>query len=133
MALLDELDTDGPRYKRFGNVIELQKEVRAALVRLLRDRVAIAPTSDENETAQQTIEATSLFESRQVARMRWRDLEMNVARQLIGVAEQHQPGGISDEDLLTGLHPAARTGLGQEGRTRSFDAVRARPGPLIVR
>ena len=102
-ALLDELDTDGPKYKRFGNVIELQKEVRAALVRLLRDRFAIAPTSDENETAQQTIEATSLFESRQVARMRWRDLEMNVARQLIGVAEQRQPGGISDEDLLTGI------------------------------
>ena len=35
--LLAELDTDGPKYKRFGNVIELQREVRAALVRLLRD------------------------------------------------------------------------------------------------
>jgi len=28
-ALLKELDDDGPKYKRFGNVIELQKEVRA--------------------------------------------------------------------------------------------------------
>jgi len=102
-ALLDELDADGPKYKRFGNVIELQKEVRAALVRLLRDRFAIAPTSDENETAQQTIEATSLFESRQVARMRWRDLEMEVARRLIGVAEQRQPEDVSDDDLLTGV------------------------------
>jgi predicted HTH transcriptional regulator len=102
-ALLDELDADGPKYKRFGNVIELQKEVRAALVRLLRDRFAIAPTSDENETAQQTIEATSPFESRQIDRMRWRDLEMGVARRLIGVAEQRQPEGISDEDLLTGV------------------------------
>jgi hypothetical protein len=34
-ALLQELDDDGPKYKRFGNVIELQKEVRAALVKLL--------------------------------------------------------------------------------------------------
>ena len=102
-ALLDELDADGPKYKRFGNVIELQKEVRAAMVRLLRDRFAIAPTSDENETAQQTIEATSLFESRQVARMRWRDLQMDVALCLIGVAEQRQPEGISAEDLLTGV------------------------------
>ncbi len=102
-ALLDELDADGPKYKRFGNVIELQKEVRAALVRLLRDRFAIEPTSDENETAQQTIEATSPFESRPVARMRWRDLDMDVARRLVGAAEGRQPGGISDEDLLAGV------------------------------
>ncbi len=27
-AFLKELDADGPKYKRFGNVIELQKEVR---------------------------------------------------------------------------------------------------------
>ena len=57
--LLAELDADGPKYKRFGNVIELQKEVRAALVKLLKDRFGIAPTSDENQIAEQTIEATS--------------------------------------------------------------------------
>ena len=62
-GLLRELDQDGFKYKRFGNVIELQKEVRAALVKLLRDRFGIAPTSDENEIAEQTIEATSAFES----------------------------------------------------------------------
>ena len=58
-ALLKELDDDGPKYKRFGNVIELQKEVRAALVKLLKEQFGIAPSSDENEVAQQTIEATS--------------------------------------------------------------------------
>jgi hypothetical protein len=62
-ALLKELDDDGPKYKRFGNVIELQKEVRAALVKLLKEQFGIAPSSDENEVAQQTIEATSIFES----------------------------------------------------------------------
>lgn len=51
-ALLKELDADGPKYKRFGNVIELQKEVRAALVKLLKDRHGITPSSDENEIAQ---------------------------------------------------------------------------------
>ena len=30
-ALLRELDADGPKYKRFGNVIDLQKEVRPRL------------------------------------------------------------------------------------------------------
>lgn len=71
-------------------------------LRLLRDRVAIAPTSDENETAAQTIEATSPFESRPVDRIRWRHLDLHVARRLIGVAEQRQPETLSDEDLLAG-------------------------------
>ena len=62
VALLTEIDEDGFKYKRFGNVIELQKEVRAALVKLLLDRFGIAPTSDENEIAEQTIEATSIFD-----------------------------------------------------------------------
>lgn len=35
-ALIAELDADGLKYKRFNNIIELQKEVRAALVKLLR-------------------------------------------------------------------------------------------------
>jgi hypothetical protein len=35
-------------------------ELRAALVKLLKDQFGIAPSSDENEVAQQTIEATSI-------------------------------------------------------------------------
>jgi len=62
-GLLEELDADGPKYKRFSNVIELQKEVRAALVKFLNERFGIIPSSDENEMAEQTIEATSTFES----------------------------------------------------------------------
>jgi predicted HTH transcriptional regulator len=63
-ALLKELDDDGFKYKRFSNVIELQKEVRAALVRLLEERFSIAPSSDEDQIAVQTIEATSSFETK---------------------------------------------------------------------
>ena len=70
-ALLKELDDDGPKYKRFGNVVELQKEVRAALVKHLKDRHGIVPSSDENEIAQQTIEATSTFEAQLLNRIRW--------------------------------------------------------------
>lgn len=40
-ALLAEIDVDGFKYKRFGNIIELQKEVRAALVKLLTDKFGI--------------------------------------------------------------------------------------------
>ena len=108
VALLAELDADGLKYKRFGNVIELQKEVRAALVKLLRDRFGIAPTSDENEIAEQTIEATSAFESRPLDRVRWRDLDLDMARRLIAAAEQRKPDELSMEDLLAG---AALRGL----------------------
>ncbi len=108
VTLLAELDADGPKYKRFGNVIELQKEVRAALVKLLRERFGVAPTSDENEIAEQTIEATSAFESRPLDRIRWRDLDLDVARRLIAAAEHRDPHDLSEDDLLAG---AALRGL----------------------
>ena len=101
-ALLKELDDDGPKYKRFGNVIELQKEVRAALVKLLKDQFGITPSSDENEIAQQTIEATSTFESQPLTRMRWRDLDHSVARHLIAAAEKQSPEKLTVGDLLAG-------------------------------
>lgn len=107
-ALLAELDADGPKYKRFGNVIELQKEVRAALVKLLQDRFGIAPTSDENQIAEQTIEATSLFESRILDRVSWEDLDLNVIRSLIATAEKRKPEELKNKDLLAG---AALRGL----------------------
>ena len=56
-TLLKELDDNGPKYKRFGNVIELQKEVRAALVKLLKEQFGITPSSDENEIAHQIVDA----------------------------------------------------------------------------
>ena len=101
-ALLAELDADGFKYKRFGNVIELQKEVRAALVKLLQERFSIEPTSDENEIAAQTIEATSPFESQPLTRVRWIDLDLDVARQLVGTAESRNPDDLPDSDVLAG-------------------------------
>jgi len=102
VRLLDELDADGPKYKRFGNVIELQKEVRDALVKLLEDRFGISPTTDEDSIAESTIEATSAFESRPLDRIRWRDLDLNVARTLIASAERCSPDELSKNDLLAG-------------------------------
>jgi predicted HTH transcriptional regulator len=101
-ALLKELDADGPKYKRFGNVIDLQKEVRAALVKLLKDQFRIAPSIDENEIAQHTIEATSTFESQPLARLRWKELDHEVVRRLIGAAESRDADKLSSADLLSG-------------------------------
>jgi predicted HTH transcriptional regulator len=102
-ALLKELDADGPKYKRFGNVIELQKEVRAALVKHLKDGYGIVPSSDENEIAQQTIEATSTFESQPLNRILWADLDHSVARRLVGAAENKSPADLGASDILSGV------------------------------
>ncbi len=99
-ALLGELDADRFKYKRFGNVVALQKEVRDALVMLLGDRFGIAPSTDEDEVAQQTIEATSTFESQALIRIAWDALDLNVARQLVGAATKRSPESLSDADLL---------------------------------
>jgi len=101
-ALLRELDAAGPKYKRFGNVIELQKEVRAALVKLLKEQFGLVPSSDENEIAAQTIEATSTFESQPLARLRWADLDHEVGRRLIAAAEGRAADRLSQGDLLAG-------------------------------
>jgi predicted HTH transcriptional regulator len=101
-ALLRELDADGPKYKRFGNVIELQREVRAALVKLLKDPFGLVPSSDENEIAAQTIEATSPFESQPLTRLRWANLDHEVARRLIAAAEGRAADRLSKDDLLAG-------------------------------
>jgi ATP-dependent DNA helicase RecG len=100
--LLKELDDDGPKYKRFGNVIELQKEVRAAIVKLLKEQFGIAPSSDENEIAQQTIEATSKFESQSLTRLRWPDIDHEVIRRLIAAAEGNAAEKLSPGELLAG-------------------------------
>lgn len=100
--LLAELDYDGPKYKRFGNVIELQKEVRAALVKLLKDRFGLSPTSDEDQIADQTIEATSPFESRALERISWRDLDMGVVRRLMAAAEKLDPKEMTQKEMQSG-------------------------------
>ncbi len=98
--LLEEINADEFKYKRFSNVIELQKEVRAALVKLLTERFGIIPSSDEDEIARQTIEATSPFESQLMTRVRWTDLDPDVARQMIATAEGRDPATLSAPDLL---------------------------------
>lgn len=101
-SLLAELDDDGFKYKRFGNVIELQKEARAALVKVLQDRFGVAPTNNENVIAEQTIEATSSFETQTMTRVLWRVLDHGVVRRLMAVAEGRQPDEITDDELLSG-------------------------------
>ena len=73
---IKEIAKDGLKYKRFGNLLQLLKEVRASLLKILKERFSIEPTSDENEIAEQTIKATSDFEHQPLKRLRWEDLDL---------------------------------------------------------
>lgn len=101
-SLLKEISADGIKYKRFGNVIELQREVRAALAKLLEEQFGIESSTDEDEIAEQTIQATSTFESQPMKRIVWKDLEHDVIRRLLAVADGKKPEQLSEEDLLAG-------------------------------
>jgi len=102
-AFLAELKDDNFKRKRFGNVIELQKEVRAALVKLLDERFGVAPTSDEDEIAEHTIEATSTFESQLLRHVPLSVLDLDVGRNLIAAAEGKEAEKLSDAEVLAGL------------------------------
>jgi ATP-dependent DNA helicase RecG len=103
-SLLAELKRDNFKRKRFSNVIDLQKEVRAALARLLEKQFGVSPTSDENEIAEHTIEATSTFESRHLQHVPVTELDLDVGRDLILATRQESgPDALSERDVLSAL------------------------------
>jgi predicted HTH transcriptional regulator len=104
MTLLNELKADNFKRKRFGNIIELQKEVRAALVKLLDKQFGVSPTTDENEIADHTIEATSTFESQHFKHVPVTELDLDVGRQLIlSTREESGSDALSERDVLREL------------------------------
>jgi len=100
---IKEIAKAGLKYKRFGNLLELLKEVRASLLKVLKERFSIEPTSDENKIAEQTIKATSDFELQALKRLRWEDLDHSTARRMIASAEQKKVQDLSKDDLLGSL------------------------------
>jgi Domain of unknown function (DUF4062) len=100
---IKEIGKDGLKYKRFGNLLELLKEVRVPLVKILKERFAIEPSSDENEVAEQTLKANSDFEVQALKRLRWEDLDHETARRMVASAEQRDAREFSPDDLLHNL------------------------------
>ncbi|MCI0533980.1 MAG: DUF4062 domain-containing protein [Verrucomicrobiales bacterium] len=100
---IKEIGKDGLKYKRFGNLLELLREVRVALLKILKERFAIEPTSDENEIAEQTITATSDFELQALKRLRWEELDHETARKMVANVQQKEVRDISEANLLRDL------------------------------
>jgi len=95
---LKEIRQDGYKYKRFANYKELQTEVRASLVKILKEQHGIEPSSDENEIAEHTIEAASSFGSRRT-QAPWSSLNLDLAKELIEEADKTPAEKLSDSRL----------------------------------
>ncbi|MCK4389303.1 MAG: DUF4062 domain-containing protein [Desulfobacterales bacterium] len=103
VKFVQEVQKDGFKYRRFGNFLELQNEVRASLVRLLEEKFRIKPSADENKIAEQTIKATSDFENQALKRLIWEDLDHELARRLIASAEKIELPAIPEKELIRKL------------------------------
>jgi ATP-dependent DNA helicase RecG len=60
-----EIKRDGHTYKRFVDRLDLQPDVRDGLKRVLKQESGITPSSDEDKSGAETLEAVSPFESKQ--------------------------------------------------------------------
>jgi predicted HTH transcriptional regulator len=101
--LLAEVKTDGFKYKRFSNYRNLQTEVRAALALHLKEKHGIEPSSDENEIAAQTIEAASAFGKQRLTDVRRDSFNLDLARQLVSVADGTASTALTEDDIERGL------------------------------
>lgn len=96
--LLKETRADGLKYKRFDNYRDLQKEVRAALVKLLKKERGLQPTSDETEAAEQTIERASDF-GKQLHHLPLSKLNYTLSKQLVATAANISPSKLKKTDV----------------------------------
>lgn len=97
---MEEIHADNFKYKRFGNILELQREVRASLLKLLKERYDIVPSLDEEKIAEQTIEAISSFETQALKRLKWQSLDHGLAGRLTARAGRKDENNLSGSSIL---------------------------------
>jgi predicted HTH transcriptional regulator len=100
---IEEIRTDDFKYKRFGNILNLQHEVRNSLLKLLKDRFDISPTADQETISEQTIEAVSAFETQAIKRLSWKHLDHNIARHIAAKSEGNDEAHFSVNQLLESM------------------------------
>jgi ATP-dependent DNA helicase RecG len=100
---LSEIRADDLKYKRFGNILELQRELRASLLKLLKERFGVTPSAEQETISEQTIDATSPFESQPLKRLKLPNLDMSLARRMTARADNRAESSLSDADVLDSM------------------------------
>lgn len=81
-AFFKTIKNDGFTYKRFIDRIDLKKEVAGWFMQVLKDEFGIEPQPSRAESSEDTIEAASIFETRQQDDLSLSDLDIQAAREL---------------------------------------------------
>ena len=75
-AFIQEIKTDGHTYDRFDDIEALQEKVRARLIKHIKDTYDLEPTSDQEQSAHQTIQVASSFERQHLEYVSWDEIDM---------------------------------------------------------
>jgi len=102
-ALIDEIKSDGHTYDRFSDTEALQEKVRTRLIKHIKDTYDLEPTSDQEQSAHQTIQVASLFERQRLDFLSWDEIEMGIATQIVAKADDLAVDSLTPEHVRRSL------------------------------
>ncbi len=99
----EEIKEDGFIYKRFIDRLDLRAEVRAALIRTIKEEYGITPTEDMNKSGEETLEAASPFETG-LTEQPLSSLNQKLVKTWLSTIGEIQGKRAPREELLRSLH-----------------------------
>lgn len=102
-AFIQEIKTDGHTYDRFDDIEALQEKVRARLIKHIKDTYDLEPTSDQEQSAHQTIQVASSFERQRLEYVSWDEIDMDIAARIVAKAEDPPVDRLSPEFVRKAL------------------------------
>ncbi|MDX8406218.1 MAG: ATP-binding protein [Mariprofundus sp.] len=102
-AFIQEIKEDGHTYDRFNDTEALQEKVRTRLIRHIKDTYDLEPTSDQEQSAHQTILVASLFERQRLDFLSWDEIDMDIAAQIVAKADERSVDGLTPEHIRRSL------------------------------
>ncbi|TLS68122.1 DUF4062 domain-containing protein [Mariprofundus erugo] len=102
-SFIQEIKDDGHTYDRFNDTEALQEKVRARLIRHIKDTYDLEPTSDQEQSAHQTIQVASSFERQRLEFVPWDELDMTIANRIVAKSEEQSVDTLSPESVRRAL------------------------------
>jgi predicted HTH transcriptional regulator len=106
----EEIKKDGYTYKRFVDRYDLRAEIRASLIKLLKDEYGLFPSEDVARSGEETLEAASPFES-QPTDATMEELDTEVALDWLQKTGAISDARISRDEIARHLHARGMVGF----------------------
>lgn len=102
-AFIQEIKADGHTYDRFDDIEALQEKVRARLIKYIKDTYDLEPTSDQEQSAHQTIQVASSFERQRLEYVSWDEIDRDIASRIVAKAEDRPVDRLSPQFVRKAL------------------------------